>query len=163
MKSKLWNSIEENAVYKTDQTLYQQHLLEQYKLYVEMADRISQRRNSTNVFFLTLSTSLISALGFVLDAQSDFPGHFRMLIAGVGIVISIAWWWILRSYRNLNSAKYKVVGQLEAKLPSSPYWSAEWSELVEGKSIKKYLPLSKLEQFVPIVFVIGYIIILLVT
>src|SRR5262245_9792406 len=42
---------------------FQNHLLEQYKLYVEMADRISQRRGTANTFFLTVNTAIIGALG----------------------------------------------------------------------------------------------------
>ena len=33
---------------------YPDHLLEQYKLYVEMTDRVSQRRERSNPFFMTL-------------------------------------------------------------------------------------------------------------
>ena len=32
-------------------------VLEQYKLYVEMADRVSARRGVTNTFFLTLNSN----------------------------------------------------------------------------------------------------------
>ena len=41
---------------------YDGALLEQYKLYVEMADRVSARRGLTNSFFLTLNTSVVAAL-----------------------------------------------------------------------------------------------------
>ena len=34
---------------------YKEHLLEQYKLYVEMADRISGRRQTANSFFLSIN------------------------------------------------------------------------------------------------------------
>jgi hypothetical protein len=37
--------------------------LEQYKIYVEMADRISARRGMTNTFFLTLNTAIFTAVG----------------------------------------------------------------------------------------------------
>ena len=33
---------------------YSDHLPEQYKLYVEMTDRVSQRRERSNQFFITL-------------------------------------------------------------------------------------------------------------
>ncbi|GGD05221.1 RipA family octameric membrane protein [Hyunsoonleella pacifica] len=155
--SQLWNEFEKDSIYVENKELYQAHILEQYKMYTEMADRISQRRNSTNVFFLSLSTSLITGLGFALANQDKYSYYIPILLACLGLVICIAWWWILRSYRNLNSAKFKVVGQLEERLPSSPYWSAEWKELGEGKSLKKYLPLSKLEQFVPLIFLIFYL------
>ena len=38
------------------------HLLEQYKIYVEMADRISHRRAVANTFFLTFNTAVVGAL-----------------------------------------------------------------------------------------------------
>ena len=44
-------------------------LLEQYKLYVEMADRISARRGLTNSFFLTLNTGIVALVG----ALKKFP------------------------------------------------------------------------------------------
>lgn len=40
---------------------YKPHLLELYKLYVEMADHISDRREKANSFFLTINTALESA------------------------------------------------------------------------------------------------------
>ena len=36
---------------------------EQYKLYVEMADRVSARRSLANTFFLTLNTALFTPIG----------------------------------------------------------------------------------------------------
>jgi len=37
-------------------------LMEQYKLYVEMMDKASERRNQANSFFLTMNTALIIGL-----------------------------------------------------------------------------------------------------
>lgn len=155
----LWNNIE-NTAYSKDKTLYQNHILEQYKMYVEMADRISSRRNLANVFFLTLNTTILGAIGFLFGKIELVEPRILVLFPLIGIIIlTIVWWWLIRSYRNLNSAKFKVVGHLEKCLPSSPYWSAEWKELGEGKDIKKYLPLTVLETYVPIVFGILYIMI----
>ena len=39
-------------------------LLEQYKLYVEMADRISQRRQSANNYFLSVNILLFSIMSY---------------------------------------------------------------------------------------------------
>jgi hypothetical protein len=43
-----------------------------------------------------------------------------------------AWFYLVWSYRLLNSAKYQVVGALEERLPASPFWAAEWWALGEG-------------------------------
>ena len=42
---------------------YREHLFQQYKLYVDSADRISQRRSSTNNFLLTVNASLVTLYG----------------------------------------------------------------------------------------------------
>jgi hypothetical protein len=44
---------------------YAEHLLEQYKLYVQMADKISERRQSAHRFFITVNTALIAFFGIV--------------------------------------------------------------------------------------------------
>ena len=133
--------------------LYQPHLLEQYKLYVEMADRISERRGVANAFFATLNTVLLTSIIGFIEAHKSENAYILPL---VGIVVSIVWAVLLRSYRNLNSAKFTVVGLLEEKLPASPYWHAEWYALGEGKNWRKHIPLSPIETYVPAVFAMFY-------
>ena len=45
---------------------YEDHLFEQYKLYVEMADRVSARRMLSNSFFVSVHTALITAFVVLL-------------------------------------------------------------------------------------------------
>ena len=47
----------------------------------------------------------------------------------------VAWWWLVRSYRLLNTAKFRVIGVIEERLPAAPYWRAEWIALGEGKGL----------------------------
>ena len=49
---------------------YKSHYLEQYKIYLEGIEKISDRRQSANNFFLTINTILVSILS--LSFQSDF-------------------------------------------------------------------------------------------
>lgn len=72
-------------------------------------------------------------------------------------VMAITWAILLRSYRNLNSAKFKVIGELEKRLPAQTFYAAEWKALDEGKDYRKYIPLSLVESTVPFVFLIIYI------
>lgn len=132
-------------------------ILEQYKLYVEMADRISARRSLTNTFFLTLNTAIFAAIGALWKDKLTFP-VWLLVFPLVAIVVQCgAWFLLVRSYRQLNSAKYTVIGVLEERLPASPYWRAEWSALGEGKDKAKYWPMTHLEQWVPIIFAATYI------
>ena len=64
---------------------------------------------------------------------------------------------LVRSYRQLNTAKFKVIGALEERLPASAYWRAEWVALGEGEDWHKYLPLTPLEQWVPMLFALVYL------
>jgi hypothetical protein len=48
---RLWNPQVNPTSYKGPAEKYESAILEQYKLYVEMADRISNRRGLTNTFF----------------------------------------------------------------------------------------------------------------
>ena len=75
---------------------------------------------------------------------------------GVAIVFCLAWAALLRSYRNLNTAKFKVIGLMEERLPTSPFYAAEWRALGSGKDWSKYIPLSLVEKTLPTVFIIAY-------
>jgi hypothetical protein len=131
---------------------YQAAVLEQYKTYVEMADRISGRRALANTFFLTLNTAVFTIVGVFLQAQLRAASWLLLfpLLALLGQCV--AWYHLLISYRKLNAAKYLVVGALEERLPASPYWRAEWTALGEGKDRFKYWPLTHLEQWIPVLF-----------
>jgi len=156
---KLWNDDIDEENYGP---LYKEHIFEQYKLYVEMADQVSNRRNLANTFFLTLHTLLLGAIGFSYEKGPELGGHWFIIfpLAGV-LLLCAAWWFIVRSYRQLNTGKYLIVGEFEKRLPASPYWSAEWKALGEGKDIKKYLPLTHVENWVPLVFAFLYILVAL--
>lgn len=126
---------------------YQPHLLEQYKLYVEMADRVSQRRMDTNKFFIAVHT-------FVVTLISLFVGHndtVLILASVMGVFFSGAWYFLLKSYRQLNSGKFKVIHEIEQQLPYASY-DMEWEKLGRGKNKKLYWPLSHLEVALPVIF-----------
>lgn len=137
---------------------YREHILEQYKLYVEMADRISQRRSVANSFFLTLQTGLFGLTASL--AGISFGGGQNevasLIVALFGLPFAYVWWRILESYRQLNSGKYQVVHDLEALLPAAPY-DDEWDKLGRGKDRKKYTQLTRVEGWVPLVFALGYL------
>jgi hypothetical protein len=69
--ARLWNSEVSPASYGNDADRYRNAILEQYKVYVEMADRISARRALSNTFFLTLNTAVLTAIGVFWDHQPD--------------------------------------------------------------------------------------------
>ena len=62
----LWNDSKAQNGY-TDENQYREHVLEQYKLCVEMADKVSGRRDIANTFFLTLHGICLGAAGVLID------------------------------------------------------------------------------------------------
>jgi hypothetical protein len=156
----LWNTDVGPSRYSKANDLYQQAVLEQYKLCVEMADRVSARRNLTNTFFLSLNSAVVAVVAAV-------PGHaLTGLSAWVpmsGLLILLAqcaaWWVTVRSYRQLNAAKYMVIGALEERLPAFAYSRAEWGALGEGRDWRRYLPLTHAEQWVPVIFAVSYLVV----
>jgi hypothetical protein len=149
IEARLWNA---------GGTDVQQALLDQYKLYVEMADRISARRGLTNTFFLTLNSAIFTLFGVLWkDKPADIDDAIVLLLAAVALGQCAAWGILVRSYRLLNGAKYEVIGLMEKKLPASPY-AAEWQALGEGGEWKLYVPLSHAESWVPYLFAAAYLI-----
>jgi hypothetical protein len=147
-KSGLFNEIGDGQVYPHNEKWYS-HLLDQYKMYVEMADRISQRRATANSYFLSLNSAILAFVGYL--TTKDVSEHLWMLALG-GIALSVLWEALITSYRNLNTAKFKVIHKIEKRLPISPY-EAEWLAMGEGKVPELYRPISHIEQGVPYVFI----------
>ena len=129
-------------------------LLEQYKIYVDSADKISERRTAANNYLLTLNTALVTLFGLISRHASTAIWQVAVPIAG--ILASFVWWWLIRSYRDLNAIKFQVIHELEKYLPAALY-SYEWTLAKQGRSAS-YRPLSHLECWVPFIFMGIYII-----
>ncbi len=138
---------------------YQDHLFEQYKLYVEMADRLSERRMVANTFFLTLHTLIIGIAGFSYESLLSLPYKGFLIFPLLAIIaLCYAWRRILYSYKQLNTGKFEVIKEYENLLPTRPYVEAEWKALGLGKDPKIYRPLTDIENWIPIIFAVLYII-----
>lgn len=129
---------------------YKNHLLAMYKSYLEMADRISSRRQSANNFFLTINTAVVGFIGYV-QLGIEKSSNYYYLISIAGMVLCYFWYRLVKSYKGLNSGKFKVIHKLEKKLPVSPY-DAEWEIVGRGKKPELYLPFTKVEMKVPWIF-----------
>jgi hypothetical protein len=130
-----------------------------YKTAVEMADRVSARRGLANTFFLTINTTVLGVLG--THAASWY-------LAVAGIILCASWWALLKSYRDLNAAKFKVILAMEKNLPAQPYGD-EWNHLRKepvqspspGAALRawaaRYRELGVIERTVPWVFALLYL------
>jgi hypothetical protein len=134
-----------------------EHYLDLYKLAVEMADRISARRGVANSFFLSVNTALAAVLG---------AADLRWYVPVAGIAFCATWWALLKSYRELNAAKFEIIVKMEARLPERLF-GEEWDRLkpaAEGGAVaggryrswagrlSGYRELGEIERVVPVVF-----------
>lgn len=141
---------------------FQNHLLDQYKLYVEMADNVSNRRSVANEFFLTLNTFLISglALSVTLNVPSNttlYDVFFPLLASLAGLAFCWAWLSITQSYRTLNKVKFSIINEVEARLPAMLY-QEEWERIKALKGKHRHRDLTEVERYVPLFFVMLYLI-----
>jgi len=126
-------------------------IIEEYKLYVEMADRISQRRVETNKYFISIITAILAFITIILQTKL-LVEHIHIVLISfsiLGIFLCLIWFINIQSYKQLNSAKFKVIHQLEKHLPFKCF-EEEWGLLGKGKNSKKYKRITNVEKFVPI-------------
>lgn len=148
---------------------YQHHLFEQYKLYVESADWISSRRDKANNFFLAVNSALLTIVGVsgLLAPLTQSPGRERslfdsetamsvILVALAGLLVCATWYRLVRSYRDLNSAKFRIIHEIEGHLPLAVH-DAEWEVVGWGEPPKLYRPFTHLEARVPAIFAAVYL------
>lgn len=128
------------------------HVLEQYKLYVEMTDRISARRQQANTYFLALNSALLAlATGYVTYVgRSMMQSWWILATIAAGGILCFTWRRLIKSYSEMNSGKFQIIFELERRLPASLY-TTEWAVLHYGDGTV-YTPFTKTERIVPYTF-----------
>lgn len=122
-------------------------ILAQWQTCVEMANSVSQRRDTMNNIFVTLNLAIVTAVSITWDIKSLF-------ILTAGIVVCIIWILFIRNFKFLNTEKFNVINNIEKELPVKPF-NDEWEKL---SSNKKYKDSTKLEKALPIMFIVLYLI-----
>lgn len=133
-------------------------LFQQYKLNVEMADRVSQRRADANKFYIALIGSLLTYVITILKEKTLTECVLLIFMFGVlGIALALIWYLNIKSYRSLNAAKFEVITQQEQLLPDQSF-TKEWQFLdgIDGGS-KKHITLTKVESYIPCILSIPFI------
>lgn len=124
-----------------------------YRLHAELADRVSQRREGTNRLFVSLLTGLMVFLAALLRlGTGDLGANAVMFFFGIaGVMLSAAWFVVIRSYRQLNTGKFEALHELEQHIPY-PFFQREWELLREGRDFRRYWRLTVVETSLPIIF-----------
>lgn len=133
---------------------YDDHLLDQYKLFADSAIKVTEWRNSANNFLLAANTLLVTLYGLAATLSGASP--WRCAVAFAGLLVAIAWLCLILSYKNLNSTKFQVIHEIEEHLPLALF-RHEWD--VHTKRVD-HTKLTINEICIPIVFAILYVILL---
>ena len=140
---KLWNDKFPTDIKWNDKGLvveeknkdYQQILLGHYIEYFKSAEATSERRLKTNAFFLTINTAILSVLAYVLAQNVNPKISVVAIAAGLGgMAVSYVWYTMLSYMRGINSAKFKVLGEIEKRLLCRPMSDGEWSILENARA-----------------------------
>jgi hypothetical protein len=94
---------------------FQKHLLEQYKLYVETSLDVTSKRLESNKFYLTLNSIIFGTASYLTIVNQHVV---IILLSTVGLIVSVIWIQSIASYKELNTAKFKVIHELEQYMPA---------------------------------------------
>lgn len=138
---------------------YHTLLLEQYKIYVESSNKISDRRGTAHTFLLTANTALVTV--YSLSAGKDVrisaaDTMWQILIPVAGLILALTWILLIRSYRTINGAKFAVILAMEEQLPLRCFGD-EWTQLERLRAGRRGVELGIAEQLVPLTFATLYI------
>jgi hypothetical protein len=136
-----------------------EHIFEQYKMYVESAEKVSDRRSNLNTFYLSLTTTVAGVIGYLKTNKIENNEYLIIVLSISAILICIYWVNLLENYRKLNSGKFKVIHEIEKELPLNLF-EYEWEKLGKGKDPKLYKKLSNVEKAIPYIF--GFLFLLII-
>jgi len=127
-------------------------LLKQYEMLVNSSEKVSSKRMNSNNFYLGVNTTLFAVASY-LSVLSRL--WVVMIISFIGILLSLCWISSLTSYKKLNSAKFKIIHDLEEYLPARIFAK-------EDEYLNSYYTLTNLEKYIPYLFIILYSILIII-
>jgi hypothetical protein len=87
--------------------------LELYKLYLETAEKVSERRADANTWMLSVNSAIVALYGYLSEAGASVGDFEKSVwlwaIPVAGILVCLAWATLLSSYSALNRAKFTVL------------------------------------------------------
>lgn len=127
-------------------------LLEQYRIAVDIADRMTARKETSNKLFISAHAVIFTYL-----ASQEFYSNTSLFVPVFGIFLCFIWVSIIRNYKILNNAKFEVIEEMETRLPWNVFKS-EWDKLGRGRNKNIYQNMSSLELKIPFLFALLYFI-----
>ena len=108
-------------------------LFGQYRMFVETSEALVARRQGVNTFFLSVNSAILAVVGLLLrDGESaDLESAMIAGLGLVGVALCSVWRRLIKSFGQLNTAKFAVILAIEKRLPARMF-AAEWAALEHG-------------------------------
>ena len=135
---------------------------EQYKLAIDAAEKITDRRNQSNTLYMTV-VSLIPtaiALSFQCKPETATISFFQFCLAVLGLLITFIWIGHMAYYKKLIKIKFTAVTELETYLELIPLYKNKdiiRKDISVIKGVKGFSNNSDLEKMIPIFFSIFFL------
>jgi len=93
-------------------------ILEQYKLYVDIADRAATRRMAANAWWMSLQTALVGGAAYLWanPPPADHP-LTAQAVSAAGVALAILWLLWLLAYARVAYVKGQLIHAIEESLP----------------------------------------------
>ncbi len=123
-------------------------ILEQYKLYVELADKFTDRRLQMHRFYFSIIVALSGVFSFLYLNLEININNLLFIFSILGFIVCSIWHSHITTFRQLATLKWNMVHDIEKSLPIKPY-TDEWTE-----DTSKYRKLTVAEKDVPILLMV---------
>lgn len=142
----------------------QERLIEIYKLQAQLTNSVSNRRTTTNRFYIVIMSGLILIFSTFLQNTDKLPAELlnivsiEQLIVVLGVLgLSLSWIWCIsvNSYLRVNSRKYEALKKLEDELEYQ-FFKNEWEFLADDEQENTYWQRSRIELTLPSLFFICF-------
>lgn len=132
---------------------------EEYKLHLERAQKLSERRQTTTQTYLTISTAIFGAISFLIKDS----GLHHWALAGVvlplfsvGIIACSIWLQIMKRIEKFLNWQYQCLREMENDLPDSYEMLIKENDqfYAPAKAGKKFMSFSLQEAWLPRLLII---------
>jgi len=133
----------------------------QYKLYSEQKEQFTNRSFMINRFYMVMVVVLIPLI--LLFGGMGFPYRISaaLILALIGIMVSVLWWLNMDSYNMLVKIKFsEVLDKMERELPFQPYLNELEAIKAYNKDKKGFLFTGMQKTFAVVVFIFFLLIVL---
>ena len=115
---------------------------EQYKLFIESAEKNSDKRITQNNIYITINIAFIAYISTkVLDLKQN------IIMTIIGILICIVWLCTINNYAKRNKVKFEIINESEY----GTLYKEEWKRINILTSLTTY------EKISSVIFIILYI------